>query len=440
MFSVARTEPRTSQNTPDTEPDRLAHAKNFANELSDSRLREIKLSWTAERRAEKATLIRRHQPWRKATGPKTEAGKARSSINAFKDRQNGPVIRLLLAWMGMQRRFLRRLERAADIVACLHSRGFVTADTAIHTLMQNSPETLDQILRRMRLLLAGANIENPVLDSRILVRQGGNFSDSDLISNGQTPLSQEVIENIENLVARRMSGEPVSRVLGEREFWGMSFRVTPDTLDPRPDTETLVEAALKTIPNIAPSEEIGLAAMASSNAEPGLRILDLGTGSGCILISLLKELPHATGVGIDLNPGAVATARLNAAANGVESRVEFRAGSWFEPLHDDESFDLIVSNPPYIPESDIESLAVEVRNHDPRLALTGGADGLSAYKMILKKLKKYLSCGGRALFEIGRGQEGDLARLVDESNTHVCDSYRDLAGVVRVVEIGCGEK
>lgn len=440
MFSVARTESETTRTIPEIEPDRLAHAKNFANELSDFRLREIKLRWTDERRAQKAALIRHQQPWRKATGPKTEAGKARSSLNAFKDPLGGSVMRVFSAWMGMQRRFLRRVEKVTSIIAFLHSRGFVTADTAIHTLMQNSPETLDQILRRMRLLLAGAGIENPVLDSRILVRQGGNFSDSDLISDGQTPLSNQVIENIEKLVARRIAGEPVSRVLGEREFWGMPFRVTPDTLDPRPDTETLVEAALKTIPNIVPSEEIGLAAMASSNTDGGLRILDLGTGSGCILISLLKELPHATGVGIDLNPGAVAVARQNADANGVGSRVEFRAGSWFEPLLEDESFDLIVSNPPYIPESDIESLAVEVRNHDPRLALTGGADGLDAYKMILKKMKKYLSCGGRALFEIGRGQEADLARLVDESNMRVCDSYRDLAGVIRVVEIGCGEK
>jgi release factor glutamine methyltransferase len=318
--------------------------------------------------------------------------------------------------------------------------GIVAADAAIEILMQNTPETLDQMLARMRRVLAAAGVENPALDARLMMRQGGNFTDSDMISGGQTPLSVQIIENVEKLLTRRLAGEPVSRLAGGREFWGLYFIVTPDTLDPRPDTETLVENALKTIPNIAPAEEAGLAAMASMHADTGLRILDLGTGSGCILISLLKELPHARGLGIDLNPGAVAVARRNAAANGVADRVEFRAGSWFEPLEDGESFDLIVSNPPYIPEGDIESLAPEVRNHDPKLALTGGADGLDAYKIILKKLKKYLSCGGRALFEIGKGQEVDLARLVDDSNMSVCDSYRDLAGVIRVVEVGHGEK
>lgn len=310
--------------------------------------------------------------------------------------------------------------------------------------MQNTPqtggETLDQMLRRMRAALASAGVENPVLDARILLRQGGNFSDADLITLGQTPLSAEIIETTEKLLARRLAGEPVSRILGGREFYGRMFKVTPDTLDPRPDTETLIEAALKIAPSIERSEEVGLAAMASAAPDSGLRILDLGTGSGCILITLLKELPDATGVGIDLNPGAVAAARENAARHGVENRIEFRVGSWFDPLDDGESFDLIVSNPPYILESDIESLAVEVRNHDPKLALSGGKDGLDAYKLILKNLKKSLSCGGRALFEIGQGQEKDLARLVDDSNMHVCDSYRDLSGIIRVLEIGCGEK
>lgn len=304
----------------------------------------------------------------------------------------------------------------------------------------DTPETLDAFHRRIRARLAAGGIENPVLDARIFMRQGGRFSDSDLIAHGATPLSAEVIETIEEFVLRRLAGEPVSRILGEREFWGLSFSVTPDTLDPRPDTETLIEEALKIAPSLMPAEEVGLAAMASANHDGGIRILDLGTGTGCLLVTLLKELPHASGVGIDLNPGAVAAAKANAARHGVDGRASFHVGSWFEPLDEGESFDLIVSNPPYIPESDIESLAVEVRNHDPKLALSGGADGLDAYKMILKNLKKHLSCGGRALLEIGRGQERDIARLVDDSAMRLCDSYRDLAGVIRVLEIGCGEK
>lgn len=280
-------------------------------------------------------------------------------------------------------------------------------------------ETLDEIQRRMRGKLESARIENPALDARILVRQGGNFSDSDLITMGRTPLSVQQIETIQKFVDRRMAGEPVSRIVGGREFYGRNFRLSPDTLDPRPDTETLIDAALK---------------------KPALRILDLGTGTGCILITLLAELPNATGVGIDINPGAVAISRENAKAHGVESRVEFRCGSWFEPLKPGESFDLIVSNPPYIPESEIESLAVEVRKHDPRLALSGGDSGVEAYKNILMKIKNHLVCGGRALFEIGKGQEEALARLVGESNMTPRESYRDMAGVLRVVEITRGEK
>jgi release factor glutamine methyltransferase len=298
-------------------------------------------------------------------------------------------------------------------------------------------ENLDQIISRIRVRLAEAGVENPALDARILARQGGKFSDADLISGGQSPLSVEVVETIEQLAARRAAGEPVSRILGEREFWGLSFKVTPDTLDPRPDTETLVEAALKSACEMQAGEEVGLASLAGGG---GLRILDLGTGTGCILISLLVELPDARGVAVDVNPAALAVARENAVRHGVESRIEFRQGSWFEPVADGESFDLIVSNPPYIRESDIESLAVEVRNHDPILALTGGDDGLTAYKIILQDIKKHLVCGGRALFEIGKDQEKDLARLVGDSMMNHVDSYRDLAGIIRVVEMSCGEK
>jgi len=289
--------------------------------------------------------------------------------------------------------------------------------------MPHDPETLDGLLRRIREKLTMAGVENPALDARILVRQGGNFSDSDLITMGQTPLSRQAIEIIEKFVGRRAAGEPVSRIVGGREFYGRVFALSPDTLDPRPDTETLIEAVLKKAPVGKP-----------------LRILDLGTGTGCILITLLKELPEATGVGIDINPGAVAVSRENAAIHGVESRIEFRCGSWFEPLGAGESFDVIVSNPPYIPESEIESLAVEVRNHDPRLALSGGDSGLEAYKKILIDIKNHLVCGGHALFEIGKGQEEGLSRLVAESNMTPRESYRDMAGVLRVVEITCGEK
>ncbi len=282
--------------------------------------------------------------------------------------------------------------------------------------------TLDEMLLKLRRELADGGVETPALDARLLMRQGGGFSDADLITKASSFLTTEVVENTLKLFSRRLEGEPFSRITGEREFWGLSFRVTPDTLDPRPDTETLVEAALKKLGKTSP------------------RILDLGTGTGCILISLLKELPGAEGVAVDLNSGALDVSRENAVRHGVASRVDFRQGSWFEPIEEGESFDLIVSNPPYIPESEILTLAKEVRNHDPFMALSGGEDGLDAYKIILGGMKKHLGCGGFALFEIGQNQEKDLARLVDESNMHIRESYRDLGGILRVLEIACGEK
>ncbi len=292
-------------------------------------------------------------------------------------------------------------------------------------MLKDGMETLDQMMRRIRKALEESGAEAPALDARILMRQGGNFSDADLIMRGAEPLSPQLIEKIEEMLSRRLRGEPVSRITGEREFWSLLFKVTPDTLDPRADTETLVDAALKCV---------------GIRDEKPLRILDLGTGTGCIPIALLTELPHATAVAIDLNPGALAVARENAIRHGVEGRIEFRHGSWWEPLKTGESFDLVTSNPPYIPESDIAALAPDVRDFDPMMALTGGADGFDAYKIILNGLKKYLACGGTALFEIGIGQEKELARLVDDSNMCVRDSYRDLGDVIRVVEITHGEK
>ncbi len=286
--------------------------------------------------------------------------------------------------------------------------------------------TLDQILAHVRGVLESGGVDNPALDARILVRQGGEFSDTDLITGLQTPLSAQQIETIENFAKRRAAGEPVSRILGEREFYGRTFKISPDTLDPRADTETLINAALKRLKSVG--------------ATRPLRFLDLGTGSGCILVTLLAEHPAATGVAVDINPAALTVARENARRYGVEDRAEFRVGSWFDPIKAEEVFDLILSNPPYIPESDIESLAREVRNHDPFVALNGGEDGFDAYKIILNGLKKHLVCGGRALFEIGAGQEKELVRLMEDSMMTHEESYSDLGGILRVVEMSCGEK
>jgi release factor glutamine methyltransferase len=191
-------------------------------------------------------------------------------------------------------------------------------------------------------------------------------------------------------------------------------------LDPRPDTETLIEAALKRF-----------------KGNPPRKILDLGTGSGCILITLLSEWPQAQGVGVDISPAALDVARENAQINGIASRARFICGDWGEGL--DESFDLIVSNPPYIPTQDIETLEKGVRNHDPTRALDGGADGLEAYKAILMAIKKLFSTDGAGFFEIGFSQAQEVARLVANAGFSVRETHPDLAGIQRVVEFDLGK-
>jgi release factor glutamine methyltransferase len=213
-------------------------------------------------------------------------------------------------------------------------------------------------------------------------------------------------------VERRLEGEPVSRIVGVREFYGRPFRIDASTLDPRPDTETLVEAALGLVDREAP-----------------LNILDLGTGSGCILITLLAELPRASGVGVDVSLGALELARANAQILGVGDRAAFLASDWLEAV--EGSFDLVVANPPYLSAADMAALSPEVRDHDPAPALDGGPDGLSAYRRIVPGLRKALRPGGFALFESGPDQAQSVSRLLAEAGLDVGEGqhlWRDLAG------------
>ncbi|HEU4838263.1 MAG TPA: HemK/PrmC family methyltransferase [Micavibrio sp.] len=460
MLSATKTTPET---IPNPAADRLSHAKLFADELSNSRLRKTKAFWSPEKRAEKSRVIRLVRPWARSTGPKSEAGKLNSSLNGGTGRAD---LRRLHRWLRLQNAYRRYAEliRIKPFPANPH-------------MLRKRMFTLEKLLLKMRKELEAAKVETPALDARILMRQGGCFSDLELITEAACPLSEQVIENTLKLLDRRLRGEPVSRIRGEREFWGLNFKVTPATLDPRPDTETLVAAALKRAREIQSpatplssfrpepveggrSGEIPAKQSSQSHTENNaknsvklrtpsasvvqkksprpLRLLDLGTGTGCIPIALLKELPDATAVAIDISADALAVSRENAARHGVDSRIEFRCGSWFEPLAAGESFDIITANPPYIPESDIESLAKEVRNHDPIQALSGGKDGLDAYKTIITEIKNHLECGGFALLEIGAGQEKDLARLIEDSNMNRGESYVDLGGILRVMEITMG--
>ncbi len=223
---------------------------------------------------------------------------------------------------------------------------------------------------------------------------------------------------LERAVVRRLAREPVDRIIGQRGFWTLELTITPATLAPRPDTETVVSLACDL--------------MKTRRLEP-LRILDIGTGTGAILLALLSELPNATGTGRDISAEALVVAQQNAVLNGLEARARFEQASWLENI--DGRFDLIVSNPPYIPSADIATLDEEVRNHDPHLALDGGADGLDPYRAILPHLGQGLTDRGCAVLECGQGQASDVASLAHAHSLHVVEIRRDFGGVERAVAL-----
>jgi release factor glutamine methyltransferase len=226
------------------------------------------------------------------------------------------------------------------------------------------------------------------------------------------------MELFERLVIRRLAGEPVDRIIGHRGFWTHELIITSDTLSPRADTETIVEAARDH-------------ASKNHSKDAALRILDLGTGTGAILLALLHEFPRATGLGVDVSSAAVEVARRNAALNQLETRASFHLGSWATGIT--EQFDIVVSNPPYIPSADIAGLECEVREHDPLLALDGGTDGLDAYRILLPLLPHLMKPNGVAVFEIGFGQEPDIASLATLAGLQIGEIRDDLGGVPRAV-------
>jgi release factor glutamine methyltransferase len=266
-----------------------------------------------------------------------------------------------------------------------------------------------------------ASMASPELDARLLLCHATGLSHEAYVAGINDVLAPDAAARFAAYLARRLAGEPVSRIIGTREFYGRPFRIDQSTLDPRPDTETLIEAAL---------ELVGRRGL----RETPLRILDLGTGSGCILITLLAELPLATGLGIDKSLPALDIARANAQILGVGGRAGFVAGDWLEAV--EGTFDLVVANPPYLSVADMAGLAPEVRDHDPIEALDGGPDGLSAYRRIVPGLGKALRPGGFALFEVGPDQAEAVLGLLAEARHDAGGGeclWRDLAGRPRVV-------
>lgn len=272
------------------------------------------------------------------------------------------------------------------------------------------------LLREIAAAFAAAGLETPEREARALLKGGLGLADIDLVARADLPVAEEDAARLRALAVRRAEGEPLARLVGRREFWSLDFSLAPETLVPRPETETLVEAALALFPD---------------RAAP-LRILDLGTGTGAILAALLSEYPNAFGLGVDLSEGAARQARDNLARLGLAGRSAVIVGRWAEAIH--SRFDLVASNPPYIPARDIAALDKEVREHDPRLALDGGADGLDAYRALAAALPGLLVPGGRAVLELGIGQEEDVATLLAASGLSADGpARRDLSGIARAI-------
>ncbi|HVI87338.1 MAG TPA: peptide chain release factor N(5)-glutamine methyltransferase [Dongiaceae bacterium] len=276
------------------------------------------------------------------------------------------------------------------------------------------------LLARASGALATAGIDGAAREARLILQHVATIPVATQIAFSERQVAAEVVALFDQAVARRQQREPLSHILGFREFWSLPFRVTPDTLDPRPDSETLIECVLDELKKTGGDWQTRR-----------LQLVDFGTGTGCLLLALLSELPMARGLGIDLNPGAVAVARENALRLGLASCAQFQEGNWDEGLT--ESFDVVISNPPYIPSGDIAKLQLEVMRYEPHLALDGGSDGLSAYRSLAEVLLRRMKPDGFAALEIGAGQGRDVVALMQQGGLHHVREAWDLQGHERVV-------
>ena len=273
-------------------------------------------------------------------------------------------------------------------------------------------DTLRELIRRANVHLATRGIDTAALDARLLLQAVSGLRHEEIVAEPDLAVPPDVAVRFSSFIERRCKFEPVSRILGTREFYGRSFRVTPDVLDPRADTEAPIGAAL-----------------ALAGRKEPLRILDLGTGSGAIAVTLLAELPRATVVATDISAAALVVAKGNAEALGVVGRAGFVQANWFDGV--DGQFDQIISNPPYIPLGDIAGLAADVRDFDPAKALDGGPDGLEGYRRISSGAGGHLTPNGHVILEIGAGQENAVNELFRGQGFVRESRHFDLAGHVR---------
>lgn len=282
----------------------------------------------------------------------------------------------------------------------------------------SAANTIEAARRVLTARFQAAGIDTPTLDARLLVGHALSLDHTALALQGTRSLTASERDAIAALAARRLNGEPVARILGVKEFWSLPFALSSATLVPRPDTETVVEAALE--------------AIGERGKQEPLRIADLGTGSGAILLALLHEWPKATGLGTDIDPQAIDIAQKNAQALGLAARAQFVLAGFEQDLG--ETFDVVVSNPPYIPTRDIAALDREVREHDPLRALDGGADGLDAYRAIARRAPHLLRDRGLLVLEIGIGQAADVEAILTAGGGLECAAIRpDLSGIARAL-------
>ncbi|PST17880.1 peptide chain release factor N(5)-glutamine methyltransferase [Rhizobium sp. JAB6] len=278
--------------------------------------------------------------------------------------------------------------------------------------------TVSGLLQEVRARFAEADLDDPATEARILVGGLLHLSATRLVTRGSEPVSEDDAARVRAAIARRLDHEPVYRILGEREFYGLSLRLSAATLEPRPDTEILVDTMLPYVRRL--ESQIG-----------NIHILDIGTGTGAICLALLHECPGAKGVGSDISSEALETARGNAERNGLAARFRTAHGSWFDAIH--ERFHVIVSNPPYIVSNVISTLAPEVKDFDPPAALDGGLDGLDAYRAIAKDAARFLHPGGMIGVEIGYDQRETVTSIFEGAGFSLVKAVRDYGQNDRVL-------
>ena len=273
---------------------------------------------------------------------------------------------------------------------------------------------LSELQKKITKILAEGGIETNSLDARIILREIFNFDEKELILNSDLILSESKISKVQKIITRRLNFEPVSKIFGKRDFYNSTFSISDDVLDPRPETENIVEIANNFI------------------LEKGYEsFIDLGTGSGCIILSILKENKNLTAVGVDISIDAINIAKKNSKDMNLEKRSSFLVSNWLSSIYN--SYDLIISNPPYIPSDEIITLSKTVNNFDPLISLDGGQDGLKCYKEIAQDINRVINKNGRVILEIGYNQAHDVIKIFESKEFKLLKIYNDINGLNRIL-------